>query len=217
MLVYYVTHYNSRWVQAIEPGYEFQMPNTTRKAIFITRIWVRGWCLKCWAGLEVKPPELSALIGDDTKLCRCCNRGSCVTHHGGKSLISNSNKIAIWPEVSRGIASPCWLIISFVCEEQTSHQCPLKSSSCCVRAEEPIAAWAAVGLDPNSRLPGCFTTLKERLLWVCVMGEPQSGSKSAGLMKRLQGQYCGSDSFTPSCPFGTLEHPGWRNLLQDHW
>lgn len=61
-LVYYVTRYNSRCVQAVESGCEFQMPNTTRKAIFIMLIWVYGWCLKCWGGLEVKSPEPSALL-----------------------------------------------------------------------------------------------------------------------------------------------------------
>lgn len=59
------------------------------------------------------------------------------------------------------------------------------------------------GLDPNSRLPGRAASPRRRsiysgyALWVKTTSIWQ---QSAGLMRRLQGQYRGSDSFSHSCP-----------------
>lgn len=218
MFVYYVTRCNSRWVQAIEPGYEFQMPSATRKAIFITRIWLHGWRLKCRAGLEVKPPELSALIGDDTKLCRYCNRGSnraVLRTMGEKVSFQTAIKLPSGQRLAC-IASPCWLISSFVCEEQTSLQCPLKSLWRCVRAEEPFAAWQLWAWMPTAACQAVHHTEGAFTLPV-PYGWTSKWQQKRWADERLQGQYRESDSFTHSCPFGTLEHPGCRNLPQDHW
>lgn len=114
-----------------------------RKAIFIMLIWVYVWCLKCCGALEVKPLQLSALLFLE-KLPNFA--GAAIeavtqtynTQGGERSLISNDNKIAFWPEVSMSLQVLVDELVPLYVREQTALQYPLKSLSCLVKAEEPF-------------------------------------------------------------------------------
>lgn len=94
-------------------------------------------------------------------------------------------------------------LVPLYVREQTACQYPLKSLSCHVRAEEPFGLGEPGCQQPP--LPGRAASPSRRSIYSGrALGVRTSPvwQQSAGLMKRLQGQYCGSDSFSHSCPRG---------------
>lgn len=121
------------------------MPKTTRKAVFIMPIWLYGRCLKCWGGFrgEVSRTVSPFLLEKIPNFADAATEAVIQPRNTrwGKSLISNGNKIAFWPEVSMSLQLVVDGLVPLYVREQTALQRPLKSLSCRVRAEEPFGVW----------------------------------------------------------------------------
>lgn len=84
-----------------------------------------------------------------------------------KSLISNDNKIAFWPEVSMSLQVLVDELVPLYVREQTALQYPLKSLSCLVKAEGPFGVRELQG-----QIPSLTPILLEALVWTQRQEKP---------------------------------------------